>query len=137
MTGGLEGRPRIRPDPVRPIVPVCALSRWSIVLTPWLVSVGLVACGTPAPPNQSRSPDCSHVSGFAVSVDMGGVGQSSQVDAASWFALHGGVHGIPTGRWREVDQGGHGATVSSGTTFLHAVQGAGGAWVVDSGKDCP
>jgi len=68
---------------------------------------------------------------------VGSAGRASPVDAANWFAVHGGVHGMPTGRWHEADRGGHGATVSSGTTLLHVVQVTGGTWLVDSGKHCP
>jgi len=71
-----------------------------------------------------------------VAVAAGGVGQSPPADAANWFARHGGVHGFPTGRWREVDRGGHGATVASGTTFLQVIQVAGGTWLVDRAKHC-
>jgi len=67
---------------------------------------------------------------------MGSVGQSSPVDAANWFAVHGGVDGIPKGQWHESDHGGHGATVYSGHTLLHVIQVTGGTWLVDSEKHC-
>jgi hypothetical protein len=75
-------------------------------------------------------------SGFAASLATDHGGQPSPVAAAEWFSGHGGVGGLPRSGWREDGRDQNGATVRSGDTKLHAIQGSDKTWQVDSGTSC-
>ena len=69
-------------------------------------------------------------------VAAGVAGQPSPVEAARWFAGHGGVGDLPPDGWHDVGRDETGALVRSGNLTLHAIQGADLTWLVDSGKRC-
>jgi hypothetical protein len=71
---------------------------------------------------------------FALSLASDTGGQSSPVDAAKWFAVHGGVDGVPRSGWQESGRDATGATVTTGGATVHAVQGPDGTWQIDSGS---
>jgi hypothetical protein len=71
---------------------------------------------------------------FALSLASDTGGQSSPVAAAKWFAVHGGVAGVPRSGWQETGRDGNGATVTTGGATLHAAQGPDGTWRIDSGS---
>ena len=54
--------------------------------------------------------------------------------AATWFAVHGGVAGVPRSGWHETDRDQNGATVTTDGATLHAMQGPDGTWQIDSGS---
>ncbi len=71
---------------------------------------------------------------FSLSLASGTGGQSSPVAAATWFAVHGGVPGVPRSGWHETGRDQTGATVRTGGATLHAVQGPDRTWQIDSGS---
>src|SRR5262249_46523930 len=79
---------------------------------------------------------CSGGNGFELSLVSDRGGRPTPVAAATWFARHGGVHGIPRGGWRLTNQNQDGATLTSHRAVLHAVRGNDGTWQVDSGSTC-
>jgi hypothetical protein len=81
-------------------------------------------------------PACASGSAFALSLVSDRGGQPTPVEAAAWFARHGGVVGVPARGWREAGRHGGGATVQSGPVVLHVVQGSDRTWQVDSGNWC-
>ncbi len=82
------------------------------------------------------SATCADRTGFALSLVSDRGGQATPTAAASWFAKHGGVSGIPRTGWRLTGKNRTGATVASGRTSVHAVRGSDGTWQVDSGTTC-
>jgi len=94
----------------------------------------------PAPPVvvSSTPPVCSGNSASAFELmlahDYGG--QPSPVQAAEWFARHGGVLSIPTDGWHEANRTDQSVTVYSGKTLVNALQSSDGTWQVDSGMRC-
>jgi hypothetical protein len=58
------------------------------------------------------------------------------VAAATWFARHGGVSGLPKHGWHLVNQGADGAEVTAGSSTVHATLGRDATWQVDSGTRC-
>jgi len=101
-----------------------------------LAAVGLMACTTSASPPPAGPPTCTGSTRFDVSPPAARGGQASPVEAARWFAGHGGVRGIAAGSWRQVSRGSGVASVASGTTILQVMQGTDGTWFVDSGRRC-
>ena len=88
---------------------------------------------------KSRRPapvTCAHRTGFELSLVSDRGGRPTPGAAATWFARHGGVGGIPRTGWRLTGKHADGATVASGRTVLHAVRGSDGTWQVDSGTTC-
>ena len=81
-------------------------------------------------------PACTSGSAFALSLVSDRGGQPTPVAAAAWLARHGGVAGVPARGWRQASRQGRDATVRSGPVTLHAVQGPGRTWQVDSGSWC-
>jgi hypothetical protein len=89
-----------------------------------------------APAAHVSTSACRTGSGFALSLASDRGGQRSPVRAASWFARHGGVPGIPHSGWRQVSRIGKAAVVKSGMVTLHVIQGPDRTWQVDSGHFC-
>ncbi len=79
---------------------------------------------------------CAHQRGFALSLVTDRGGQPNPVAAATRFAKHGHIPGIPRSGWRLTGENLDGATVTSGRAVLHAIQGSDGTWQVDSGYSC-
>lgn len=79
---------------------------------------------------------CAHQRGFALSLVTDRGGQPNPVAAATRFAKHGHIPGIPRSGWRLTGKNRDGATVASGRAVLHAIQGSDGTWQVDSGYSC-
>lgn len=104
--------------------------------------LAISACGaTPAdlarmPPARAAASACHRGSAFALSLASDRGGQRSPVRAASWFARHGGVPGIPQAGWRQVSRTGKAAVVQSGSVTLHVIKGPDRTWQVDSGHIC-
>ena len=108
------------------------------------LALALVGCGTTDGETQggrrtdgsTSRPSCTHRTGFELSLASDRGGQPSPVKAATWFAAHGGVQGIPLGGWLVVGRNRDGTTLRSGSTTLHAVQGSDATWQVDAGSRC-
>ena len=79
---------------------------------------------------------CSSRTGFALSLVKDRGGQATPVAAAIWLGSHGSIRGIPRRGWRLVSETRDGATIASGRTSVHAIQGTDGTWQVDSGYAC-
>jgi hypothetical protein len=79
---------------------------------------------------------CAQRTAFELSLVSDRGGQPTPLAAATWFADHGGVGGIPRSGWRVTGQNHDGATVTSGRTSVHAIRGSDGTWQVDSGTTC-
>ena len=95
------------------------------------------ACGSSSTLSRpAASPSCAAQSGFELSLVSDRGGQPTPIAAASWFARHGGVPGIPEAGWTETGRNGSGATVRSGPVTLHVLQGPDRTWQVDSGSRC-
>lgn len=120
--------------------------------TLWCVAAGatalaLAGCGSglaAVGPNQKASATrttrahatCARRSGFEIDLVRDRGGQPTPVAAATRFARHGGIRGIPGSGWRLTNENRDGATLTSHQTVLHAVQGSDGTWQVDSGYTC-
>jgi hypothetical protein len=91
----------------------------------------VAAASTPA-----AGASCRTGSGFALSLVSDRGGQPTPVEAAYWFARHGGVPAMPVTGWQLAGRSGTSATVKSGDVTLHAIQGPDGTWQVDSGEQC-
>jgi hypothetical protein len=89
-----------------------------------------------APAAHAAAAACHRGSAFALSLASDRGGRRSPVRAASWFARHGGVRGIPQAGWRQVSRTGKAAVVRSGMVTLHVIQGPDRTWQVDSGHIC-
>jgi hypothetical protein len=88
------------------------------------------------------TPVASCSSAFKLSLVSDRNGQASPVAAAQWCVVHGGIAGLPQSGWREVDTSDASAsslvsaTLASGSSLLHTVQGPDKTWQVDSGQPC-
>ena len=105
-----------------------------------LTSVGCgsdAAPATPVPTVHAAGSSCANGSGFALSLVSDRGGQPTPNSAATWFARHGGLTGIPGKGWRQVSRSGSSVTVESGAVTLHVIQGPDRTWQVDSGNRCP
>lgn len=100
------------------------------------VAPASAAAAQPSVVHAANSP-CPSGSGFALSLVSDRGGQPTPVAAASWFARHGGLPGIPAHGWRQVSRSGGAAMVQSGAVTLHAIQGPDRTWQVDAGTRCP
>jgi hypothetical protein len=65
-------------------------------------------------------------SGFALSLVTDRSGQANPAAAATRLARHGHIAGIPRSGWRLTEKNQGGATVASGQTVLHLIQGSEG-----------
>ena len=74
--------------------------------------------------------------GFALSLASDHGGQTTPTEAAAYFAVHGGISGLPLTGWQRLDGTPTGTSVRSGRTTLHALQGSDGTWQIDSGEAC-
>jgi hypothetical protein len=101
------------------------------------------ACGGSSAPTGPTAPveathpapaSCSR--GFELSLASDRGGKATPVAAANWFAANGGVADVPQGGWMQVEASGGQATLHSGRSTVHAVQGPDGTWQVDSGHNC-
>ena len=88
---------------------------------------------TPALPAIGADGTCS---GFSLSLYSDRGGRPTPTEAASWFAGHGGVGGIPVDGWHEGASDETGVAVTSGRVRLHTVRGPDSTWLVDSGSTC-
>ena len=79
---------------------------------------------------------CANRSGFELSLVTDRGGQANPVAAATRLAKRGHIPGIPRSRWRLTGKSADGATVASGQSVLHVIQGSDGTWQVDSGYSC-
>lgn len=77
--------------------------------------------------------DCA---GFSLDFAPGVVGQASAVEAAQWFAAHGGEPGYPSSDWQPVGQDEPGVSLTSGAAKLHVVHLPNKTWIVDQGWRC-
>lgn len=80
----------------------------------------------------TRAPTaCAHRSGFALSLVTDRGGQANPVAAATWLAKHGRVADLTRSGWRLTDNNRGDATVASGQTVLHVIQGSDGTgrWI--------
>ena len=108
------------------------------------LTFGLAACGTVASgPGGDRSNPTRAVArvvcvgeNFELSLVSDHGGQATPVAAARWFAVHGGVHGIPMRGWTLVGVNAGGASLAAGNVTLHATRGVDRTWQVDGGKRC-
>lgn len=75
-------------------------------------------------------------SSFELSLVSDRNGQATPAAAARWFVAHGGIAHLPESGWVVTEQSGGGATMQSGRSTLHVVQGPDGTWQVDSGHEC-
>ena len=99
------------------------------------MGTALLGCSSSASGPSSQTTGCTR--NFAASL-FGGKGQPTPIAAAEHLAAHqrrlGGVS-IPRSGWTYTSApSNHEATVKSGITTLHAVQGADGHWQIDSGQ---
>ena len=106
-------------------------------------AVVLAGCGSAMPNHEARATrpiqaaaGCSSRTGFALSLVKDRGGQATPVAAAIWLGSHGSIRGIPRGGWRLVSENRDSATIASGRTSVHAIQGSDGTWQVDSGYAC-
>lgn len=89
----------------------------------------IAACGSsPDPTGTTGSPEPTPTrSAFALSLISDRGGKATPVAAARWFVLYGGVHfPLPKSDWEEQHRDVSGATLDSGRSMLHVVQGADG-----------
>jgi hypothetical protein len=112
-------------------------------LTAGAAALALAGCGssltTGSARKSARAPSrtaCANRSGFALSLATDRGGQANPVAAATRLAKDGHIPAIPPSGWRLTDKNQDGATVASGQTVLHAIQGSDGTWQVDSGYSC-
>jgi hypothetical protein len=119
------------------------LSQGTSRLTVAAALLTVCACGGSAGHRDSTIPagdlqvtrgSCSR--GFELSLASDRGGQATPVAAANWFAAHGGVAELPQAGWTPVDSSGGQATLSSGRSTVHVVQGPDQTWQVDSGHNC-
>jgi hypothetical protein len=108
------------------------------VLHGCMVALLAAACSATSAPPGARQQIVSSVScsGFALSLVLGLGGQPTPVAAAQWFAAHGGMTEVPRSGWYVSGHDSNGASVRSGSTTLHTVQGGDAKWLVDSGQRC-
>ena len=84
-----------------------------------------------------RGDRCLHGVAFIVDLVPGARGEPTPIEAARWFAEHGGVDtSYPVDGWHVVRHHGKEVTLRSGTAVLRAVQGPAGTWGVTSGHHC-
>ena len=111
-----------------------------------MVSVAVLTaggCGGSSAPANSTAPTantqatgaaCSR--GFELSLASDRGGKATPIAAANWFAANGGVEDVPRGGWTEVEASAGQATLRSGGSTVHVMQGPDGTWQVDSGHNC-
>jgi hypothetical protein len=101
---------------------------------------GLAAAGANQKASGTRTTradaTCARRSAFELSLVRDRGGQPTPVAAATWFARHGGIRGIPRSGWGLTKDDRGDATLTSRQTVLHAVKGSDGTWQVDSGYTC-
>jgi hypothetical protein len=125
--------------PTSKSLPACARTAVAACLVLTLAGCGARTANggsgrdTDSPSAQSR---CAQQGGFALSLASDTGGQPTPNAAATWFAAHGGIASLPAQGWRVVDQDKDGATLRSGASTLHVVQGSDQTWQVDSGTSC-
>jgi preprotein translocase subunit SecD len=93
---------------------------------PMAASTGSVATADPSP--------CS--TSFELSLVSDRNGQPTPEKAAAWFASHGGIGNVPGRGWHVTSSSAGTATVQSGNSTLHVIQGPDRTWQVDSGHNC-
>jgi preprotein translocase subunit SecD len=94
--------------------------------TPMAASAGSTATADPSPCSKS----------FELSLVSDRNGQPTPEKAAEWFAAHGGIGDIPAAGWHTTSGSTGTATVQSGNSTLHVIQGPDQTWQVDSGHNC-
>lgn len=98
------------------------------------VLVIAAGCAVGAP--QGGAERCTRGPGFELSLVSDTGGQASPVAAATWFASHGGVDGMPSEGWQITGRSYGEATLAAARSRVHAVRGPDGTWQVDSGGTC-
>lgn len=107
-----------------------------------VLTLGLAACGSAVseaggdrvrPSRAIVRAVCSQRN-FELSLVSDRGGRVTPVAAASWFAVHGGVQGIPMRGWKLMSMNTNGASLTAGNVTLHATRGVDGTWQVDSGR---
>ena len=73
---------------------------------------------------------------FALSLVSDRNGQATPEAAGRWFVVHGGVGHLPKSGWTVTEQSDGAATLQSGRSTLHVIQGSDRTWQVDSGHEC-
>ena len=114
------------------------MRRWPCLAAAVAVAaISLGACTTTSGSPPIGPPVCTNYSAFALSLVANPTGSTTPVAAAESFAVNPGMPNIPRSGWHEASRDSQGATVYSGKTILHVVQGSDHKWLVDSGKRCP
>lgn len=87
----------------------------------------------PAPTTEPAGGICS---GFELELAHDVGGEPSPLEAARWFAAHGGVSDVPSDGWLDAGHDEAGALVRSGKLTLEVIQGPDLTWQVVSGTWC-